>query len=237
MHISVPSWVVPGTYAENLRFLDDKEDVDGVELLFFLYDSDVRDLFLRERDELRARSDRFAYTVHLPDRLEAAHEELVEGTADLARSWVVHPPRDGDPEILAALIGAWRERYGDRFYLENTVSARFEALRALLPDAPLCLDTGHLLLEGKSPAAFAAANAGAIREIHLHGLGDGHGIPGLPYVAPTDGRLSDHRVFRADAPWFLELKPFLRSFAGIANVEVFSWAEAEIIIRRIGSDE
>ena len=69
MTLSVPSYVIPGTYAENLRFLADKTAVDGVELLFYLYDEEVRTLMLAEIAEIRQFRSRFAYTVHMIDSM------------------------------------------------------------------------------------------------------------------------------------------------------------------------
>ena len=40
--LSTPSWVIPGTYAENLRFIENKKEIMGVELLFFLYDEEIK---------------------------------------------------------------------------------------------------------------------------------------------------------------------------------------------------
>ena len=230
MTASVPSWVIPGTYAENLRFLSDKEAVRGVELLFFIYDEEARTLFSREEVELRAYGDRFTFTAHLPDRLIPDHEELVEHTTDFVDSWVIHPSPPAESEALARLLDDWRRRYGDRFFLENTSGGRLEALRRLLPDAPLCMDTGHLLLEGGSPGNYAAVNGGLIREVHLHGLGpEGDGME----RAKTDGRLPDHRAFSPCAPWFAELLPFLSAFGGVVNAEAFSWEEADSILRSL----
>lgn len=202
----------------------------GVELLFFIYDEEARSLFRKEKSEIAAHGDRFAFTVHLPDRISIEHEELVESTADLVESWVAHPGPPEAADSLARILADWRSRYGDRFFLENTSDGRLEALRERLPDAPLCMDTGHLLLEGRSPRDYAAANGKLVREVHLHGLGpEGDGIE----RAKTDGRLPDHRAFSPRAPWFAALKPFLDSFDGVVDAEAFSWEEADSIIRSL----
>ena len=53
MILSVPSYVIPGTYAENLRFLVEKPEVDGVELLFYMYDEEIRSLMMEEIADIR----------------------------------------------------------------------------------------------------------------------------------------------------------------------------------------
>lgn len=206
-----PSWVIPGTYLENLRFLDDKDRVDGVELLFFLYDDEIRAEFLRELPLIRDFAERFVFTAHLPDSLKEEHEELVELLSPLVKHFIVHPAADA--AAGARLLETWMSRYGRRrFLLENTVPGRFEALLACFDgDAPVCMDTAHLLLEGRNPADFARRYGGQIREVHLNGTGEDGG----------DG----HKPPRAEDLWFLELAPFLRSFSGIVNLELFSWDE------------
>ena len=41
-----------------------------------------------------------------------------------------------------------------------------------------------------------------------------------------DGRLRDHRALGGDLRWLDELSPFITSFRGILELEVFSWEEA-----------
>jgi sugar phosphate isomerase/epimerase len=102
-------------------------------------------------------------------------------------------------------------------------------LEALLPhldgDVGLCMDTGHLLMDGKLPAEFFAKRRNRIGEIHLHGLDR--------EKAALDGRLPDHRPVRATESWFGELFPLLKDFTGIINTEVFSWEEAAAGIHSI----
>jgi sugar phosphate isomerase/epimerase len=81
------------------------------------------------------------------------------------------------------------------------------------------MDTGHLLIDNRSPLEHYKKHRGRIREIHLHGLDN--------EKAKLDGRLPDHRPLNADDPWLKELLPELKQFAGIINIEVFSWEETE----------
>jgi hypothetical protein len=78
MQIFVPSWIIPGTYLENIRFLEDKRAISGVELLFFLYDGETRQLFEREYAEIARYRSRFRFTAHLPEPLTVDHGEFVD---------------------------------------------------------------------------------------------------------------------------------------------------------------
>jgi len=223
--LSVPSYVVPGTYVENLRFLEERTTQRDVELLFFIYDDDTRALLAAERRDIESYSPRFGFTVHMPDSVEASHEELLEATAGYASTFVIHPPRaDDDLPAFVELMDEWRGRYGpDRFLLENTRLARFDAADRALADSEygpprLCADIGHLRVEGVEPSAWVVERAGRVAEMHVHGY---------------DGR-SDHVPFAAGERWLADLEPFVRSFGGVVEMELFSWpqlAAASAILR------
>lgn len=214
MILSVPSYVVPGTYAENLRFLADKPEVEGVELLFYLWDLEVEDLLDRELAEIRSYSDRFRFTAHLPDRIRPEHRAVLDRIGDTARSFVVHPPADLDGiEPFADLLGHWRDEFGDRFFLENLRTAPFERARGSLPDIPLCVDVGHILAEGGDPSdriVRLESEGCRIEEFHLHGLAEGR----------------DHGPFGDQAPWLQDLAPRLAGFPGVVEIELFDWEQA-----------
>lgn len=227
MKISVPSYVVPGGYEHNLRWLLAHTDQRRVELLFFMYDDETRAILRQELPAIEELSARFAYTAHLPDRIEAAHEELIEAIDGFCDSYVVHPPREaaelGD---FRRLMDAWRRRYGDeRFFLENTRLASFEAADRALADSafgppPVCADLGHLVLEGRDPSSWLVDYGSRTREIHIHGHADG----------------KDHSRLRGDEAWLQDVAPFLRRFVGVIEVELFSWDEADEarrILRRL----
>ncbi|GHV28251.1 hypothetical protein AGMMS4952_11460 [Spirochaetia bacterium] len=246
-HLVVPSWVIPGTYLENLRFLADKPDVQGVELLFFIYNGEIRDQLDAEWEGIRQFADRFIFTAHLPDTLLPEHEELVHRLNPLARNFIVHPGLTENAPALGSLVNSWGKKYPPfpqsgsrdstssetgspgslpsyrtdlpvRFLVENTNPGWLDALLPYLDgDVGLCMDTGHLLMEGKPPADFFAKHRERIGEIHLHGIDR--------EKAALDGRLPDHRPVRATEQWFGELFPLLKSFTGNINLEVFSWKE------------
>lgn len=221
MRLAVPSWVIPGTYLENLSFLKGEGAINAVELLFFLYDRDVQSLLHKEWEGILELRSRFRFSAHLPEPLLPIHEELVEQLLPLTEHFILHPAPPEDAPALAALITSWVERF-DRgkqlFLLENTLPERLETLLGYLPDAVgMCMDTGHLLLEGKSPEAFYRRFKKRIQEIHLHGI--------APEKARLDGRLPDHRPLCPQEPWFQDLLPLLAGFTGTVNLEVFSWEE------------
>ncbi|MDR3114419.1 MAG: TIM barrel protein [Treponema sp.] len=221
IRVSVPSWVIPGTYLENLAFLQGQPAVKGVELLFFLYDAETQRLLHKEWEGILALRSRFSFTAHLPEPLLSGHAALVERLLPLSGQYIFHPGPPEDAPALAGLIASWRTRFDrgkHRFLLENTRLSRFEALLEYLPEeVGICMDTGHLLLEGQMPEAFYRRFKERIREIHLHGLDH--------EKARIDGRLPDHRPLRLEEPWFKETVPFLTDFTGTVNLEVFSWEE------------
>ncbi|WP_223292736.1 cobamide remodeling phosphodiesterase CbiR [Breznakiella homolactica] len=226
--LSVPSWVIPGTYGENLRFLADKAAVGNVELLFFICDAGVRDLLEEEFSIISGFKRRFSFTAHLPDEILPEHEDLIIRLRPLVRHFIVHPPKDPRRNRKTAeLLVKWEERYRAAedpgpglFLIENTTLPRFESLMAELPEtAGICMDTGHLLLESADPSAFFDAHRHRIGEIHLHGTDHA--------AARLDGKLPDHRALRRDTPWLEGFLPKIRDFSGITNIEVFSWKEAE----------
>ncbi|GAB1481446.1 hypothetical protein MASR2M78_02610 [Treponema sp.] len=229
MNIAVPSWVIPGTYVENLGLLAAQEAINTVELLFFIYDEETRSLLNSEWDRIGDFSERFHFTAHLPDKLQEGHEELVERLNPLVDHFIIHPPIAEKAEKSASLLSSWIDRYDQdrkqRFLLENIHPGRLEALLPLLPEAGICLDTGHLLLQEGSPSAFFAQGGSRIGEIHLHGLDTS--------AAARDGRLADHRSLQEDMNWLHDFLPQLGSFAGVINLEVFSWAEAERSIQTL----
>lgn len=216
--VSVPSYVMPGTYIENLRFLEENTDQRDVELLFFMYDDDARNLLKAEAAGIAEYSRRFGFTVHMPDSIDASHEEILEATAGYASSYIIHPPRTA-PEIPAfvAVLDEWRGRYGERrFLLENTRLEQFDAAERALRDScygrpQLCADIGHLRMEGADPAAWVAERADRIAELHVHGF---------------DGT-KDHVPFLAGEAWLEALAPFARTFLGIVELELFSWPELQ----------
>ncbi len=220
MVLSVPSYVIPGTYLENLRFLENHPEVRAVELLFFSWDQETQALLRSELPEIRKLGERFAFTAHMPSPLLPEAQVLIETSEDLITNFIVHPPAPGQSlPAFIRLLDTWRLRFGDRFLLENTRLEDFDAVQRILPEIPLCMDTGHLLLEKNDPAAFARKHARTIRQIHLHGTADGR----------------DHCAFLPTETWFQELSPFLRDFTGIVELEIFNWDILAKVLMLLGN--
>ena len=218
MIISVPSYVIPGSYYENVKFMDSYKAVKSIELLFFFFDSETRELFKREKELIKAYADRFSFTVHMPEYLKPEHVEIVELTRDLATRYILHLPTSNTDQFMGELE-RWRRRYGDVFLIENLIHLHNEYHLKQDPSLPLCCDTGHLLLSGKDINSFLRNYETRIQEIHLHGVIDGE----------------DHRVFNPKESWFIELIPFLQKYQGVVNLEVFSIKEVEEILRNLSA--
>lgn len=188
MRCCLPSYQLPGSWLSNLRALEGLSWVEGVELLFFSFDDEARELFAAERDDIAAFSDRFSLSLHLPELLTPDLGSLVEMSEAFVKLYVFHPfeddPREGEPDeageaapgALSPPRKAWanrlealRARHGrERFAMEYTGEAAFEGSLALAPDLPLCADTGCLIRNGQRPAEWIAKRAGSIVEVHLH---------------------------------------------------------------------
>jgi sugar phosphate isomerase/epimerase len=219
--IIVPSWVIPGSYLENIQFLEKQKNIGGVELLFFIYDDEVKKQFDTEWRKIAEYKQRFLFTAHLPEPLQEEHIALVEKLSTLCRHFIVHPANIEEAPRQAKFLSRWFSQFGkEKFLIENTNLSCFENLLTLLPDdTKLCMDTGHLLVNGDSPAAFFKKYRTRIEEIHLHGTDI--------EKAKSDGRLADHRPLRANDLWLKELSGPLNDYQGVINLELFSWEEVE----------
>lgn len=243
LNVSVPSWVIPGTYGENLSFLEDKEDITNIELLFFIYDDSVREELDADLGSIKKYRKRFTYTVHLPDHLKPEQEDLVATLSPLVEHFVFHPVNpDHSIQVdeLSSLIFAWQARYGDRFCAENTKPGWLEALEAHLPTIPICMDTGHLALVDNNIIDHEAENRDSvfdlatqrilsfwesrksrIQELHLHSTDTA--------AAAQDQRLPDHRPLLGSESWLVPLTTVLmvQKRQPLINLELFSWQEVE----------
>ena len=204
--LSVPSYIIPGTYLENIRFIDRVEMIDNVELLFFLFDNQTQSLLREEIDGIRDFAGRFTYTVHMPDPLNADHKALLNMMRPIADRFVVHTPCT-ERVLFLQTLEEWASEFGNVFQIENVVGCDFQEIALAMKDAPICCDTGHLLLEGKKPVEFIDYWGHRIGEIHLHGTFGG----------------KDHQAVNGNESWFEELGPYLEQFAGIIHLELFQY--------------
>ncbi len=259
--LAVPSWVIPGTYAENLRFLDSKREIDTVELLFFIYDPEVRSLLDREYDLIRSYGSRFTFTAHLPDPLLPEHEELVDRLEPLVRHFIVHPGKPETMDRTMLLVDSWERKFavkGDvtpnvngvpmhASQTENHAMARKDIVKnGTGPQRFLIENTQEGLLEAfleRRPHSNLCMDTGHLllagaspldffRRYENH-IAEVH-LHGVDRkAAKVDSLLPDHRGIGGSEGWFLELQGVLKKFPGVINVEVFSWEEAEKTLRSL----
>ncbi len=213
MIFSVPSFIIRGTYLENVGYCSAVPEIQSVELLFFLYDDETDRLIRRELPEIQTYTDSLGFTIHMPDDIKEEHKTIIELTHDIARQYIIHPP-PGDSGPFLSILNAWIDEYGDIFLLENLIGREFESLLTEEPRFWICCDTGHLLVQEKKPGDFIARYDKKIREIHLHGLVDGW----------------DHSLFDAKERWFRDLIPWLGRFSGTCNVELFDEQKVRQVI-------
>ncbi len=209
MILSCPSYIIPGTWWENIQHIEENlPAISNVELLFFMYDDETKRLLAPEEEKILSYEGRLTLTVHLPDPLYSEHEELIEKTSPLANYWIIHPPEEGEEPAFTAMINSWRSRYGNRFLLENLIG-RNHFWFVHQTEWPLCLDTGHALRRGHSPLQYFLRWKKRIKEIHLHDIHQN----------------KDHSPLSADSIWLKDFIPALSEYTGILTIELFKETE------------
>jgi len=207
MILTVPSWLFPGTWLENLELAADLEWVAGVELLFFSFDTEARRTLSLELEGIRALSNRLSLSIHLPDPLSEGDMELVDLTAAFTKSYVLHPPSSGmDLSAWIDLVSRLRKSYGNNFFLEYSRRDDFEVVERALPDLPICADTGRLLLDGEDPCNWIESRLERVAEVHVHG------------ILGT----RDHATLSSNEPWLSRLAPLIAARPIRVEMEVFS---------------
>ncbi len=148
--IGSTSWVVPGTYFDNAKLLE--EIVDFVELLVYDWSDEVRNLLLVESEKL-LRLD-LAYTVHLPtNNVSDAKEafDFFEEVGFPVLNYVLHP------------LEGWRYvQWNDRISVENLMG-RIDV------HSRMVFDVGHHILGERFPDELIDN----IVEVHLMGVKEG----------------------------------------------------------------
>ena len=218
MLLFCPSYQIPGTWAENCEYLAERQEfaaVQGVELLFFRFNREDRELFVPELPRLRALRDRFAFSLHLPDPLLPSHAELLELTSGLVEGAVMHLPQECEERSQALLL--YRElsgSFGIPILMENTAASVWQELPE---DSGLCLDTGHALLAGENPSDCFRARRAEIEALHLHDVFSGR----------------DHAPLSGTSVWLREFLDETGTFAGRCVVEVFDEGSLTASIRAL----
>lgn len=228
--LSVPSWLYPAGYEENVARV--APFVDGVELLFF----EGRPECLPEAKTVRAlaslqQAHDLSYNIHMPidenlasvDRAEQirsldAHKRVFELTAPLAPvTHTVHleRPSGTDPEAwseaahrsLEALAGAMDPARVTVETLDYDLLPLADTLEFM--GYRICLDLGHLIHFGL-PVEETIRRLGPLcRMVHLHGVANGKDHRALPLMDPS---------------LFHRLLPFLCSYTHTLSMEIFKAA-------------
>lgn len=192
--LGTTSFILPAGYADNVAFLGPV--VDDVELLFFENEgihSFPEPLEIRRLQQLK-KEHSLSYTLHLPLGLRpGARDEfirrksmepcrhLVAATAGLAPlAWILHVPAPAKVqpvefhfERLERSIEELEKEGVDRKKLcLETLDYPFVQVLELVDrhDVSLCIDIGHLVLNGFSVEECLAACLKRCRVVHLHGI-------------------------------------------------------------------
>ncbi len=215
MILSCPSYVIPGTWWENIQYIDRYlPEITNVELLFFIYDEETRRLLAPEEKAILSYNGRLTFTVHLPDPLLPEHDEIIDKTSFLAVNWIIHPPKQGEELPFTKAVDSLRLKYGNRFLLEN-LTGRNHPWFIKHTEWPLCLDTGHALLRGHSPGLYFNRFKKRIKEIHLLDICEG----------------KDHSPLLKESIWLRNFIPLLYEYSGIVNIELFNKDEVSASVK------
>jgi sugar phosphate isomerase/epimerase len=225
--LSVPSWLYPASYAENVARVAPL--VDGVELLFF----EGKTSCLPPKEEWETllelkKRHALSYNIHMPsdDNLASenrqerqraldAHQRLfdlaaplspVTHTIHLERPQGAHVPpwMEAAQESLGILSGVMDP---SRITVE-TLDYDLLPLAGILETLgfKVCLDLGHLIHFGLPIEETMERFAPICRMVHLHGVAGGKDHRALPLMDPAI---------------FLRLLPFLSTYTHTLSMEVF----------------
>lgn len=227
LRLAAPSFVLPGTVAENARFLAGR--VEEVALCCF----ETAACLAYTAADLPPELARLPLRWHLHLPVDLPWTEGGGGAADAAlavwdrvaylgpRLAVLHPPAGADgPETaaraLAAFAARWRLGGGPPLLLENVPGCELTGLGAAFLDRHglgVCLDVGHLL--GYAQASLLASELPErARLVHWSAPGD---RPGHDRHLPLDAFTREQRAVAG---------ALLRRFSpeAVHLLEVFHWA-------------
>lgn len=232
--LACPSFVYPAGYVDNVRRL--APAVDEIQLLFFesrSAQSLPSQRLIRELAEL-AEDKALTYSVHLPTDIYLGHtdpaarrravdvvRQLVNRCERLAPStYTLHLNRNpGDHGDLPS--AEWQSRLIDaltQVTLSGVDSRRLSVENLDFPfawvasaiedmDLSVCMDMGHLMVQGVDLTAFYAAWRQRITAIHLHGV----------------NQAGDHQPLDCLSRQRMDtVLAILRQFTGVVCLEVYS---------------
>lgn len=220
--VAVPSFVIPGTVAENCRFLSGR--VEEVGLCLFEWETC---LAYDDQDLSKDMTDMgLAYHAHLPLYLpwekKAAHvfgivRRVIARIDYLApRAFVLHPPEE--PGRLEGFLDQWDKAGLDPglLLLENIHGNDLVREMPLIRErgCGLCLDMGHILAYGQERLLAEPGVMERVRMLHLYAPKRTSGHAGLDRLDSAGLKLLRQLVCEAPEDAVLML-------------EVFSWAKLE----------
>ncbi|WP_320005978.1 cobamide remodeling phosphodiesterase CbiR [Maridesulfovibrio sp.] len=181
--LAAPSWVIPGTVADNCRFLDGK--VDEVALLFF----ETESCLAYNEDDLPQELSDYRLSFHIHHPLDLPWNEGGERVAEIVlalaakaahlnpKTHVIHPPSAG--KYAAGLIldfaGAIARSGAapGNFLFENIKNNSLLGLTDTIAECGMniCLDLGHILAYAQHDLLHEAALDGMVSMLHLNAPG------------------------------------------------------------------
>ncbi|WP_419778717.1 cobamide remodeling phosphodiesterase CbiR [Maridesulfovibrio sp.] len=181
--LASPSWVIPGTVAENCRFLSGK--VDEVALLFF----ETKSCLAYTYDDLPQDLSECGLSFHIHHPLDLPWNEGGERVAEIVlalidkaahlepKSHIIHPPAAGpqaaglirDFADVIARSGATAEE----FLFENIKDNSLLGLTETIAECgmKICLDLGHILAYAQHDLLRDPFLEGRVSMLHLNAPG------------------------------------------------------------------
>jgi len=230
--LATTSFIYPDDYAPNVRQLG--PFLDGIELLFLERTALPTASCIQELVGL-SREFNLSYNVHLPSDVSIGHPDPRQRACDLEAllrtidlvgplmpsTLTLHIPREA-PDSAVDISPAWKQRvHASLVRLTRAVDApsrisvetldyAYEAVADIIAahDLSICMDIGHLLLQGQDIIEFFDRYGSRVAIIHLHGAQNGR------------DHLSLDRLPRPADRAVLQL---LAVYRGIVSVEVFSF--------------
>ncbi len=183
--VAAPSWVIPGTVAENCEHLQGR--VDEVGLLFF----ETAGSLAYTDDDLPENLADLGLSFHIHHPLDLPWADGAVKVAGIMQALatkvahlnpiahVLHPPADG-PDAARLLLDLAEELRGsdvvpEKVFIENIKENSLENLIEIIRKCgfKICLDLGHMLVYQQQGLLESEGLWSMVTMLHLNGPGDG----------------------------------------------------------------
>jgi sugar phosphate isomerase/epimerase len=231
--LGTTSFIYPDLYAENVRAL--APYLDEIELLLFesREPGSLPDAWELDRLAELRQEEGVSYNIHMPTDVDAGSPDpaerdlavktygrVIDLTRPLAPSTLtIHLPYDPNRD---GGVDGWLADAKDSFgrLLDRGANARrisietldysLDLIKPLIEDLDLsvCLDVGHVTLQGLDPLEVYETWKDRISIIHLHAVERGMDHQSLDRMPPAD---------------FVKIRTMLEDFTGTLSLEVFSF--------------